>query len=87
MKRLFLFLTLLMLTIPMAQAAFPDRVREDMPALTITVTEDAFTDGADRPYTLTAHITAEDGSLVQDVSWHSNETPNRKGTSSPAGRR
>lgn len=78
MKRLLLCLTLLMLTIPMAQADFPDRVREDMPALTITVTEDAFTDGADRPYTLTAHITAEDGSLVQDVSWHSSETPNRE---------
>ena len=31
MKRLLLCLTLLMLAIPMAQADFPDRVREDMP--------------------------------------------------------
>ena len=77
MKRLLLCLTLLMLAVP-AHAAFPDRVREDMPALSISVTEDAFNGDADRPYTLTAHITAEDGSLVQDVSWHSNETPNRE---------
>lgn len=75
MKRLFLCLTLLMLALP-AHADFPDRVRSDLPALTISVTEDAFNEAADRPYTLTAHITAEDGSLAQAVTWHSNETPN-----------
>lgn len=76
MKRLLLCLTLLMLATPAAQADFPDRVREDMPALTITVTEDAFDEASDRPYTLTAHITAEDGSFTQAVTWQSNETPN-----------
>lgn len=76
MKRLLLCLTLLMLTIPAARADFPDRVREDMPALTITMTEDAFDQAASRPYTLTAHITAEDGSLAQTITWLSNETPN-----------
>lgn len=75
MKRLLLCLTLLMLALP-AHAAFPDRVRSDLPALTITVTEDAFDDTADRPYTLTAHITAVDGSLAQDITWRSIETPN-----------
>lgn len=77
MKRLFLFLLLLMLGLP-AHAetkTYTGRVREDMPLLTITVTEDGYDSTADRPYTLTAHITAEDGSLRQEITWQSLERP------------
>ena len=56
-------------------ATFTGRVREDMPLLAITVTEDGYDDTADRPYTLTAHIMAEDGSLDQEITWQSNESP------------
>lgn len=74
MKRFILCLALLMLALP-ARAAFPDRVRDDLPRLTITVTEDVFDEAADRPFTLTAHIAAEDGSLTQAITWQSNESP------------
>ena len=50
-----------------------------MPLLTVTVTQEGeFDHNARHPYTLTAHIAAEDGSLTQDISWQSNETPNRE---------
>lgn len=75
MKRLLLCLALLLI-VSCARADFPDRVREDMPALTITVTETAEPDeAASRPCTLSAFITAEDGSLNQTVTWQSNESP------------
>ncbi len=74
MKRLFLFLALMLLALP-ARADFPDRVRSDLPRLLITVTAQDNGDSADRPYTLTAHIAAEDGSFTQALTWQSNETP------------
>lgn len=77
MKRLLLFLLLLTLTLP-AHAetkAYTGRIREDMPLLTITMTEDGYDDTADRPCTLTARISATDGSLTQEITWQSNESP------------
>lgn len=81
MKRLFLCLLLTLLILPaMAETeTYTGRVHQDMPLLTIAVTESGmFDDAARRPYTLTAHITAEDGSLEQEIAWRSNETPNRE---------
>lgn len=57
-------------------ATFTGRVREDMPELSVTVTQTGeFDNTARHPYTLTARITAEDGSLMQEITWQSNETP------------
>lgn len=81
MKRLLLCLLLLMLALPAhaATATYTGRVREDMPLLTVTVRQEgAFDSDARYPYTLAAHITSADGSLVQEVTWPSNETPNRE---------
>ena len=78
MKRLLLCLLAALLLLP-AHAetdAYTGRIREDMPPLTVTVTQDGgFDDTALHPCTLTAHITARDGSLTQEVVWQSNELP------------
>lgn len=81
MKRLLLYLFLLTLALPAHAETieYTGRVREDMPLLTVTVMqEDSCDEESLRPYTLTAHITAADGSLAQEIVWQSNETPNRE---------
>ena len=76
MKRLTLCLMLLMLAIPAMAETCTGRVREDMPLLTLTVTQQGGRDDATRhPYTLEAHVTASDGSLRQTIVWKSNESP------------
>ena len=78
MKRIFLCLMLLVLALPAyaETQTFTGRVREDMPELSVTVTQTGeFDNTARHPYTLTARITAEDGSLMQEITWQSNETP------------
>ena len=81
MKRLFLCLLLMLMAIPAhaEMETYTGRVREDMPLLTVTVTQnDCYDEESFRPYTLTAAITAADGSLTQEITWRSNETPNRE---------
>ena len=81
MKRLLLCLILLMMALPAhaETANYTGRVREDMPLLTVTVTQEGeFDHDARHPYTLVAHITSADGSLSQTIVWQSNETPDRE---------
>jgi len=81
MKRLLLCLLLMLMAIPAHAETeeYTGRVREDMPLLTVTVTQDdSYDEESLRPYILTAHITAADGSLTQEIAWQSNETPNRE---------
>ncbi len=76
MKRFLLCLLLMMLTLPAAQAEYTGRVQEDQPWLSITVTQTGEPDAeAERHYTLKASIAASDGSLNQEISWQSNESP------------
>lgn len=76
MKRFLISLFLLMLMIPAANAEFSGRVQEELPVLNITVTEAGTLDDTDDAlYVLTANVAAVDGSLLQAVTWHSNETP------------
>ena len=78
MKRFLLCLILLMLALPAhaETANYTGRVREDMPLLTVTVTQEGeFDPDARHPYTLAAHITSADGTLAQEIAWQSNETP------------
>jgi len=76
MKRFLLCLLLMLLTLPAARAEFTGCVREDQPMLAITVAEIGEPDEeAERSHTLKASITASDGSLNQEISWQSNETP------------
>lgn len=81
MKRLLLCLLLLMLALPAHAETtnYTGRVREDMPLLTVTVTQEGgFDHDARHPYTLVAHITSADGTPAQEIAWQSNETPNRE---------
>lgn len=81
MKRLLLCLLLTLMALPAhaETANYTGRVREDMPLLTVTVTQDdSYDEESLRPYILTAHITAEDGGLKQEIAWQSRETPNRE---------
>ena len=79
MKRLLLGLILLMLALPAQAETYTGRVREDMPHLSVTVTQEGgFDHDARHPYTLVAHITSVDGSLAQEIVWQSNETPHRE---------
>ena len=78
MKRFFLILLLMLLTLPAhaETGEYTGRVREDMPRLTVTVTQEGgFDHDARHPYTLAAHIISEDGTLAQEIAWQSNETP------------
>ena len=81
MKRLFLFLTLLMLALP-AHAepeTYTGRIREGTPPLTVSVKQEGdFDHDARHPYSLVAHVTSADGTLTQEIAWQSNETPNRE---------
>ena len=80
MKRLLLCLLLTLMALPAhaETANYTGCIREDMPLLTVTVTQEGeFDHDARHPYTLAAHITAADGSLTQEIAWQSNETPNR----------
>lgn len=81
MKRLLLCLLLTLMALPAhaETANYTGCIREDMPLLTVTVTQDdSYDEESLRPYTLAAHITAADGSLTQEIVWQSNETPNRE---------
>lgn len=81
MKRLLLCLLLTLMALPAhaETANYTGCIREDMPLLTVTVTQDdSYDEESFRPYTLTAHIIAADGSLTQEIVWQSNETPNRE---------
>ena len=81
MKRLLLCLISLMLALPAhaETADYTGRIREDMPLLTVTVTQEGeFDHDARHPYTLAAHITSADGTLAQEIAWQSNETPHRE---------
>jgi len=76
--KLLIALWTLMLMIHPAHAEtkeYAGRVREDMPLLTITVTQDAYEEDAERPFTLCAAIAADDGSLSQTLTWRSIESP------------
>lgn len=76
MKRLLLGLILLMLALPAQAETYTGRIREDMPHLSVTVTQEGEFDHDTRhPYTLVAHITSVDGSLAQEIVWQSNKTP------------
>lgn len=78
MKRFFLILLLMLLTLPAHAETweYTGRVREDMPLLTVAVTQKGeFDPDARHPYTLAAHITSADGTLAQEITWQSNETP------------
>ena len=76
MKRLLLCLILLMLALPAQAETYTGRVRVDMSHLTVAVTQEGESDhDARHPYTLLAHITSADGTLAQEITWQSNETP------------
>ncbi len=71
MKRLLLCLLLLMLALPAHAETreYTGRIREDMPLLTVTVTQEGeFDHNARHPYTLVAHITSADGTLTQEIA-------------------
>lgn len=79
MKRLLLCLLLTLMALPAhaETANYTGCIREDMPLLTVTVTQEGgFDYDARHPYTLVAHITSADGTLTQEIAWQSNETPN-----------
>ena len=79
MRRFFCGMLLLLVlgTLP-ARAEFTHsgHVREDLPLLTITVTDTGESTGNDRrPCLLAAEITTADGSLRQTIRWESAENP------------